>query len=224
MQNILVIDDDQAVTSVLKRGLSYEGFAVESASDGAGGLTTLREHSADLVILDVMMPGLDGFEVLRRIRAADASLPVLLLTAKDAACDQVRGLESGADDYVVKPFTFDVLLARVHALLRRKHAEHPRMLRYADVTLDTSGHVVCRAGRHITLTALEYNLLQEFLLHPRQVLSKDVLLDRVWGFAFGGNGNVVEVYVKQLRQKLEAKGEQRLIHTIRSAGYVLREE
>ena len=224
MQRVLVIDDDPAVTSVLKRGLSYEGFAVESASHGAEGLATLREHLVDLVILDVMMPELDGLEVLRRIRAADASLPVLLLTAKDAACDQVRGLESGADDYVVKPFTFDVLLARVHALLRRQHAEHPQVLRYADITLDTGTHIVSRGTRHITLTALEYKLLQEFLSHPRQVLSKDLLLDRVWGFAFGGSGNVVEVYVKQLRQKLETEHEQRLIHTIRSVGYVLREE
>ena len=224
MQRILVIDDDPAVTSVLKRGLAYEGFAVESASSGAGGLATLREHPADLIILDIMMPGLDGLEVLRRIRAADPSLPVLLLTAKDAACDQVRGLESGADDYVVKPFTFDVLLARVHALLRRQHAERPPVLHYGDVTLDTGTHSVCRATREISLTALEYKLLQEFLLHPRQVLSKDVLLDRVWGFDFGGSGNVVEVYVKQLRQKLEAEGEQRLIHTIRGVGYVLRAE
>ena len=224
MQRILVIDDDPSVTSVLKRGLAYEGFAAECANSGSEGLTALRERPADLVILDVMMPGLDGLEVLRRIRAADAALPVLLLTAKDAACDQVRGLESGADDYVVKPFTFDVLLARVHALLRRQHTEHPAVLRYADVTLDTGTHSVRRASREVPLTSLEYKLLQEFLLHPRQVLSKDLLLDRVWGFDFGGNGNVVEVYVKQLRQKLEAEHESRLIHTIRGAGYVLREE
>ncbi len=224
MRRILVIDDDPAVTSVLKRGLSYEGFAAESASSGAEGLTTLREHSADLVILDVMMPGIDGLEVLRRIRAAGESLPVLLLTAKDTASDQICGLESGADDYVVKPFTFDVLLARVHALLRRQRAENPQVLRYADVTLDTGAHLVRRGSRRITLTALEYKLLLELLLHARQVLSKDVLLERVWGFDFGGNGNVVEVYVKQLRQKLEAERESRLIHTVRGVGYVLREE
>jgi DNA-binding response OmpR family regulator len=224
MQHIVVIDDDPAVTSVLKRGLSYEGFAVVSAHDGAEGLTTLREHPADLVILDLMMPGMDGFEVLRRIRAAEDSLPVLLLTAKDAPPDQVRGLESGADDYVTKPFTFEVLVARVRALLRRQQAQHPQVLRYADLTMDTSAHSVRRGARAITLTALEYKLLQEFLLHPRQVLSKEVLLERVWGFDFGGNGNVVEVYVMQVRQKLEEQGEQRLIHTIRAAGYVLREE
>lgn len=224
MKRILVIDDDPAVTSVLRRGLSYEGFAAESVSSGTDGLVVLRERPADLVILDVMMPGLDGLEVLRRIRAADEALPVLLLTAKDAPIDQVRGLELGADDYVVKPFTFDVLLARVHALLRRQHSEHPQVLRYADLTLDTGIHVVRRGTREITLTALEFKLLHAFLLNPQQVLSKEVLLDRVWGFDFGGNGNVVEVYVKQLRQKLEAENEERLIHTIRSAGYVLRKE
>lgn len=224
MQRILVIDDDPAVTSVLKRGLAYEGFAAETVGNGAEGLTRLRERPADLVILDIMMPGLDGLEVLRRIRIADEALPVLLLTAKDATTDQVHGLEAGADDYVTKPFTFDVLLARVHALLRRQHAEHPAVLRYADVTLDTGTHVVRRGTRDVSLTALEYKLLQEFLMHPRQVLSKDVLLDRVWDFDFGGNGNVVEVYVKQLRHKLEAENEARLIHTIRGVGYVLREE
>jgi DNA-binding response OmpR family regulator len=224
MQRIVVIDDDPAVTSVLKRGLSYEGFSVESAQGGAEGLTALRERPADLVILDIMMPGLDGLEVLQRIRAAEETLPVLFLTAKDAPPDQVRGLESGADDYVTKPFTFEVLVARVHALLRRRETQRPQVLRYADLTMDTNAHVVRRGSREMMLTALEYRLLQEFLLHPRQVLSKDVLLDRVWGFDFGGNGNVVEVYVKQVRQKLEAESEQRLIHTIRNAGYVLREE
>lgn len=224
MQRILVIDDDPAVTSVLKRGLSYEGFATECAGTGTEGLARLRERPADLVILDLMMPGLDGLEVLQRIRAVDESLPVVLLTAKDTAPDQVRGLESGADDYVTKPFTFDVLLARVHALLRRQHVEHPEVLRYAGVTLDAGTHVVRRGDRELCLTALEYKLLHEFLLHPRQVLSKDVLLDRVWGYDFGGNGNVVEVYVKQLRQKLETETEARLIHTIRGVGYVLREE
>ncbi len=224
MQRILVIDDDPAVTSVLKRGLTYEGFAAESAASGTEGLARLRERPADLVILDVMMPGPDGLQVLQRIRSADAALPVLLLTAKDAAADQVHGLESGADDYVTKPFTFEVLLARVHALLRRQQVDHPEMLRFSDLLLDTGTHVVHRGEREVSLTALEYKLLQEFLAHPRQVLSKDVLLERVWGFDFGGNGNVVEVYVKQLRQKLEAENEARLIHTIRGVGYVLREE
>ncbi len=222
MHRILVIDDDPAVTSLLKRGLSYEGFAVDTAKSGVEGLTIARERPSDLVILDVMMPGLGGFEVLQRLRAADEHLPVLMLTARDAPADQVQGLESGADDYVIKPFTFEVLLARVRSLLRRKQVDHPTVLRFTDVTMDTGSHDVYRGQRTIPLTSLEFRVLQEFLIHPRQVLSKDVLLDRVWGYDFGEN--VVEVYVKQLRQKLEAGGEPRLIHTIRGAGYVLRQE
>jgi DNA-binding response OmpR family regulator len=222
MHRILVIDDDPAVTSLLKRGLSYEGFAVDTAKSGVEGLTIARERPSDLVILDVMMPGLGGFEVLQRLRAADEHLPVLMLTARDAPADQVQGLESGADDYVIKPFTFEVLLARVHSLLRRKQVDHPTVLRFADVIMDTGSHDVYRGQRTIPLTSLEFKVLHEFLIHPRQVLSKDVLLDRVWGYDFGEN--VVEVYVKQLRQKLEAGDEPRLIHTIRGAGYVLRQE
>ncbi len=223
MQRILVIDDDPAVTSLLKRGLSYEGFAVDTAKSGAEGLTIARERPSDLVILDVMMPGLNGFEVLQRLRAVDEQLPILMLTARDAPSDQVQGLGSGADDYVIKPFTFEVLLARVHALLRRRQVDHPTVLRFADLALDTGSYSVYRGQREVPLTTLEFKLLQEFLIHPQQVLSKDLLLDRVWGYDFGGNGNVVEVYVMQLRQKLEAEGEARLIHTIRGAGYVLRE-
>lgn len=222
MQRILVIDDDTAITKLLKRGLSYEGFAVETAASGAEGLTVERERPSDLVILDVMMPGLDGYEVLRRLRAADERLPVLMLTAQDAPANQVQGLESGADDYVVKPFTFEVLLARIHALLRRQSADHPPVLHFADLSLDTGSHTVYRARRKVSLTSLEFRLLQEFLLHPRQVLSKDLLLERVWGYDF--DENIVEVYVKQLRQKLEAEDEARLIQTIRGVGYVLREE
>ena len=219
-----MIDDDPAVTSLLKRGLSYEGYAVDIAASGEAGLAIARERPPDLVILDIMMPGLSGLEVLQRLHAADARLPVLLLTARDAPADQVQGLESGADDYVVKPFTFEVLLARVRALLRRREGERPPRLRFSDLVLDTGTHTVRRGQREIALTSLEFKLLQEFLLHPRQVLSKEVLLDRVWGYDFGGNTNIVEVYVKQLRQKLEAQGEPRLLHTIRGAGYVLREE
>ncbi len=222
MQRILVIDDDPAVTSLLKRGLSYEGFAVDTAKSGVEGLTIAREHPSDLVILDVMMPGLGGFEVLQRLRAADEHLPVLMLTARDAPADQVQGLESGADDYVVKPFTFEVLLARVHALLRRQRLEHPQVLRFADLTMDTGSHKVYRGQREVPLTSLEFRVLHEFLIHPQQVLSKEVLLDRVWGYDF--DENVVEVYIKQLRQKLEAGREPRLIHTIRGTGYVLRQE
>ena len=224
MQRVLVIDDDPAITSLLKRGLSYEGFTVEVASTGEAGLAMARERPPDLVVLDIMMPGMNGLEVLRRLRAADNRLPVLMLTAKDAPADQVQGLEAGADDYVVKPFTFEVLLARVRALLRRQQAEHPPVLTCADLTLDTGGHTVRRGQREVVLTSLEFRLLQTFLEHSQQVLSKEILLDRVWGYDFGGNANVVEVYVKQLRQKLESAGEARLLHTIRGAGYVLREE
>lgn len=222
MQRILVVDDDPAVTSVLKRGLSYEGFAVDTAGSGEDGLAVARDCPPDLVILDVMMPGLDGLEVLRRLRAADSRLPVLLLTAKDAPADQVRGLEQGADDYVVKPFTFEVLLARVRALLRRQEAERPAVLRFEDLSLDTGARRAQRGTREIDLTSTEYDLLLQFLEHPQRVLPKEFLMDRVWGYDFGGNTNVLEVYVRQLRQKLEAEGERRLIHTLRGTGYVLR--
>ena len=224
MERILVIDDDPAVTSLLKRGLSYEGYAVDIAGTGEEGLALARERPPGLVILDIMMPGINGLEVLRRLRAVDNRLPVLMLTGKDAPADQVHGLESGADDYVVKPFTFEVLLAHIRALLRRQQAEHPPVLTFADLTLDTAAHTVRRNGREIVLTSLEFKLLHMFLEHPQQVLSKETLLDRVWGYDFGGNANVVEVYIKQLRQKLEGGGEPRLLHTIRGAGYVLREE
>jgi DNA-binding response OmpR family regulator len=220
---ILVIDDDPSVTGLLKRGLAYEGYAVETAASGEAGLRIARERPPDLVILDVMMPGIDGLEVLRRLRTADVALPVIMLTAKDAETDQVRGLETGADDYVTKPFSFEILLARLRAVLRRQQSENPPQLRFADLVLDTSAHTAWRGQREVTLTSLEFKLLHEFLSHPRQVLPKEVLLDRVWGYDFGGNMNVVEVYVKQLRQKLEAGDEPRLLHTIRGAGYVLRE-
>jgi two-component system response regulator MprA len=219
----LVVDDDPAITSVLKRGLSYEGFAVSTASSGADGLSIARDDPPDLVILDVMMPGLDGFAVLERLRAADQRLPVLMLTAKDAPTEQVRGLEHGADDYVVKPFTFEVLLARVRALLRRSEADRPDVLRFADLSLDTGTRRAHRRQREIDLTSTEYGLLHLFLSHPRRVLPRDFLMERVWGYDFGGNTNVLEVYVRQLRQKLEAEGEPRLIHTLRGSGYVMRE-
>ena len=224
MKRVLVIDDDPAVTSVLKRGLSYEGFAVDTAGSGEEGLALARENAPDLVILDIMMPGLDGLEVLRRLRAADAALPVLLLTGKDAPADQIKGLETGADDYVLKPFTFEVLAARVRALLRRHDAEQPAVLRFADLVLDTGTHRARRGEREIDLTSTEYDLLHQFLQHLRRVLPKEFLMERVWGYDFGGNTNVLEVYVKQLRQKLEANGEPRLIQTLRGTGYILREE
>ncbi len=224
MEHIVVIDDDQAVTSVLRRGLTLEGFVVSTAEDGERGLELIREQAPDLVILDVMMPGLDGLSVLERLRAAEERAPVVLLTARDAPADQVRGLDAGADDYVIKPFTFEVLLARVRAQLRRQRTDQPHLLRFADLSADLETHEVRRGERQITLTALEFRVLVAFLQHPRQVLSKEQLLERIWGYDFGGNGNVVEVYIKQLRQKLEVEGEPRLLHTLRNVGYVLREE
>ena len=223
MSHVLVIDDDPAVTSLLKRGLSYERFDVDVASSGEDGLAIARERYPDLVILDIMMPGMDGIEVLKRLRAADSQLPVLMLTAKDAPSDEVLGLGEGADDYVVKPFTFDVLLARVKALLRRQEAERPEVLRFGDLCLDTGTRQALRGEREIDLTTTEYDLLLQFMEHPRRVLPRDFLMDRVWGYDFGGNTNVLEVYVKQLRQKLEAEGEPRLIHMLRGTGYVMRE-
>ena len=224
MHKILIIDDDPAVIRLLQRGLSYEGYSIETATSGEQGLALLRDQQPDLVLLDVMMLGLNGLDVLRQIRARDAGIPVLLLTAKDAPSDQVLGLELGADDYVTKPFTFEVLLARIHALFRRRQAAPSPVLRFADLELDTGRHQVRRGTREIYLTSLEFQLLEEFLRHPRQVLSKELLLDRVWGYDFEGSTNVVEVYVKQLRQKLEAAGEDRLLQTLRGVGYVLREE
>lgn len=223
MRRILVIDDDRAVTSVLQRSLAYEGFTVDTAHTGEEGLRSAQEQYPDLVVLDVMMPGVDGLEVVRRLRAGDSALPVILLTGRDAPGDQVRGLESGADDYVIKPFTFEVLVARINALLRRREAESPPVLQFADLRLDTESRQAGRAGRAIDLTTTEYALLHELLLHPRRVLPRGFLLERVWGYDFGGNTNVLETYIKQLRQKLEADGESRLIHTLRGTGYVLRE-
>ena len=223
MQRILVIDDDPTVTSVLKRGLSYEGYAVDTAGAGPQGLTIARDRTPDLVILDLMLPGIDGFEVLKRLRTADGNLPVLMLTARDAPTDQVKGLDCGADDYVIKPFTFAVLAARVKALLRRRETDHPEVLRFDDLSLDTGARRARRGDRDIELTSTEYEVLRQFLLHPRRVLPKHYLMDRIWGYDVEGSSNVLEVYVKQLRHKLEAAGEGRLIHTFRGAGYILRE-
>jgi len=224
MQRVLVVDDDPAITSVLKRGLSYSGFAVDTASSGTEGLELARDRPPDVAVLDIMLPGMDGLELLRRLRAADSQLPILFLTGMDAPSDQVQGLEQGADDYVTKPFTFEVLAARIRALLRRREADQPAVLRFADLVLDTGTRRAQRAGREIDLTSTEYDLLYQFLEHPRRVLPKEFLMERVWGYDFGGNSNVLEVYVKQLRQKLEANAEPRLIHTLRGTGSVLRAE
>ena len=223
MQRILVIDDDSSVRSFLKRGLSYEGYAVEVAEHGEQGLAQAREKYPDLVILDWMMPGLDGLEVLRRLRVGDETLPVIMLTAKDTPEDQIKGLGTGADDYITKPISFDLLVARIRSLMRRHQAEAPKVLRFADLELNSEAFTVRRGSREVVLTSLEFRLLQAFLESPERVMNKQVLLDKVWGTDFFGDVNVVEVYVKQLRQKLEAEGEPRLIQTIRGVGYVLRD-
>ena len=221
-QRILVIDDDPAVTDFLRRGLAYEGYAVDIAPTGEEGLDLARGRPPDVVVLDIMLPGMDGLEVCRRLKAG-GDVPVLMLTAKDAVADRVAGLETGADDYLVKPFAFEELLARIHALLRRRQASTPEVLRYADLSLDLGARTARRGQREVQLSTTEFNLLSLFLRHPGQVLTRDQIMDRVWGYDFEGESNIVEVYVRYLRTKLEAGGEPRLIHTVRGAGYVLRE-
>ncbi len=220
---VLVVDDDENVTNMLRRALSFEGYAVATARDGDDALRKALEFAPDLVVLDLMLPGIDGVEVCRRLRAGEPQLAILMLTAKDAPADQVAGLDAGADDYLVKPFTLEVLTARVRAQLRRRQPSEVEVLRFADLTLDTGTHSARRGVREIALTTTEYELLLQFMRHPRQVLQKEQLTEKVWGYDFGGNYNVLEVYVRYLRQKLEAGGEPRLIHTLRGAGYVLRE-
>jgi len=221
-ERILVIEDEDRILQFLRRGLTYEGYRVDTAGDGPTGLALARESPPDLVILDWMLPGLDGLEVCRRLRAA-GDVPILMLTAKEAVPDRVQGLDAGADDYLVKPFEFDELLARLRALLRRAHPETTDVLSFSDLRLDTGTHQAFRGERQIDLTAKEYELLELFLRNPRQVLTREVIFDRVWGYDFGGESNIIEVYVRYLRQKTEANGEARLLYTVRGVGYVLRD-
>ena len=220
---ILVIDDDPKIRTVVRRGLAYEGYRVVEAAFGEEGLEKAREHLPDLVVLDIMLPGIDGLEVCRRLRATGDELGILMLTARDEVKDRVEGLETGADDYLVKPFSFEELLARVHALLRRRSTPSGEILRYADLEFDVDAREARRGGRTIELTTTEYNLLLLFMRHPKKVLTRDVIMEHVWSYDFEGESNVLEVYVRYLRNKLEAKGEPRLIHTVRGAGYVLKE-
>jgi len=219
---ILIIEDDEAILRFLRRGLAYEGYIVDTAPDGQSGLALARDHPPDLVVLDWMLPGMDGLEVCRRLRAG-GSVPILMLTAKDTIHDRVQGLDAGADDYMVKPFDLDELLARIRALMRRAQPNRPKVLRFADLSLDTGTRQAARGDRVISLTAKEYELLELFLRHPRQVMTRDTIFDHVWGYDFGGESNIIEVYVRYLRQKLESNSEQRLLHTVRGMGYVLRE-
>jgi two-component system response regulator MprA len=222
-EKILVIEDDEAIVKVLRRGLSYEGYLVEAAFDGENGLKVARNINPDLVILDLMLPGVDGLEVCQRLRAG-GNIPILILTARDTVLDRIEGLDSGADDYMVKPFELNELLARIRALLRRTQQERAPVLTFGDLTLDTSSRQARRRGRAISLTAKEYDLLELFMRHPRQVMTREIIFDRVWDYDFGGESNVLDVYIRYLRQKLELGGEERLLFTVRSVGYVLREQ
>lgn len=221
-ERILIVEDDEAIVKVLRRALMMENYQVDVAYDGESGLTLARERQPDLVILDLMLPGMDGIEVCQRLRNT-GNIPILVLTAKDALQDRIQGLDAGADDYMVKPFELGELLARLRALLRRTQQERASILSFADLLLDTNTRQASRKGRVISLTAKEYDLLELFMRHPRQVLTRELIFDRVWGYDFGGESNVLDVYIRYLRQKLEAQGEKRLIHTVRGVGYVLRE-
>lgn len=223
VERILVIEDEPKIADFLRRGLTYEGFTVQVALDGESGLKAARDNPPDLVILDVMLPGLDGYEVCRRLRAA-GPVPILMLTAREAVPDRVKGFESGADDYVVKPFAFEELIARVRALLRRAHPAEETVLHFADLTLNVTTREVLRGKRKIDLTTKEFDLLHFFMRHPRQVLTRELIYDRIWGYDFDGESNILEVYIRYLRNKLEQEGESRLIQTVRGVGYALRED
>ena len=222
MAHILIVEDEGEIAGYLRRGLAFEGYSVEIATSGPAALTAARERPPDLVVLDIMLPGLDGLEVARRLRSA-SDVPIIMLTARDSVPDRVAGLEAGADDYLVKPFAFEELLARIRVQLRRREGGGRQELRFADLRLDTGTREAGRGARTIALTSTEYELLKLFLEHPRQVLTRDLIYERVWGYDFGGESKVIEVYVRYLREKLEAAGEPRLIHTVRGAGYVLKE-
>lgn len=220
---VLVIEDDEGIQKFLRRGLAYDGYDVDVASDGRTGLATARDNPPDLVVLDLMLPGIDGLEVCRRLRSG-GDVPIMILTAKDSVNDRIVGLDMGADDYMVKPFDLDELLARIRALLRRVQPTNaPKVYQFSDLSLDTGTRQASRGQRVVSLTAKEYDLLELFMRHPRQVLTREVIYDSVWGYDFGGESNIIEVYIRYLRQKLEPDDEARLIHTVRGVGYVLRQ-
>lgn len=222
MPNVLVVDDDPKIRSVLGRGLHFEGYDVQLAADGAEALRIARVAPPDIIVLDVMLPDIDGMEVCRRLRRGITS-PILMLTARDAIPDRVAGLDSGADDYLVKPFEFDELVARLRALLRRSQPQAPESLHFADLRLDTGTREAYRNDRRIDLTTREFELLLLFMRHTRQVLTRDQILNRVWEEA-EVDSNALEVHIARLRSKLEADGEERLIQTVRGAGYTLRDD
>jgi two-component system, OmpR family, response regulator MprA len=221
---IMVVDDERSVRDAVRRALELEGYAVELAADGSEALEQLdgRANEPDALVLDVLMPGLDGLEVCRQLRRSGSRLPVLMLTARAEVSDRVAGLDAGADDYLVKPFALEELLARLRALLRRTSAGG-EPLRFADLELDPSTREVSRAGNPIELTRTEFTLLELFLRNPRQVLTRSLIFERVWGYDFGATSNSLDVYIGYLRRKTEARGEPRLIQTVRGIGYALRE-
>jgi two-component system, OmpR family, response regulator MprA len=221
---ILVVDDERAVRDSLRRALELQGYQVDLAADGAEALAQLESNGQpDAVVLDILMPGIDGLEVCRRIRENGNEVPVLMLTARDAVGDRVAGLDAGADDYLVKPFALDELLARIRALLRRATPTADGVLRFADIELDPGTREVRRDGERIDLTRTEFNLLELFMLNPRQVLTRSIIFERVWGYDFGFASNSLDVYIGYLRRKTEAGGKPRLIHTVRGVGYALRQ-
>ena len=225
--HILVVDDDQGVRDSLARSLQYTGYQVMTAQDGIEALAKLSSGSIDAVVMDVMMPRLDGLETTRMLRSSGNDVPIMILTARDAVEDRVDGLDAGADDYMVKPFALDELLARLRALTRRAHptddSEPSPLLTFADLTLDPQTREVTRAGRHIALTRTEFALLMAFMENPRRVLERSWLLNEVWGFDFPTTANSLEVYIGYLRRKIDSDNEPRLIHTVRGIGYVLKE-
>ena len=221
---ILAVDDDPKILNLMRRGLAFAGYGVDLAANGEEALAIARERPPDLVVLDVMLPGLDGLEVCRRLRAGEPNLPILLLTAKDRVPDRVAGLDAGADDYLIKPFAFDELLARIRALLRRARPVEGDTLGFADLTLDPRTREVLRGNRPVELTTKEFDLLEYLLRHPRQVLTRDQIFSAVWGSDYLGGSNVIDVRVMRLREKLEAGGEPRLIQSVRGVGYSLRED
>jgi len=220
---VLVVDDDPSVRQAVERALRFEGYTTETAGDGVAALAQHAQKPADAIVLDVAMPRLDGLEVCRRLRSAGDRTPVLMLTARAAVDERVAGLDAGADDYLVKPFALEELLARIRALLRRTGQSDSEVLRFADLSLDPGTREVRRGSRTIELTRTEFLLLELLLRNARQVLTRELIFDRVWGYDFGANSNSLEVYIGYLRRKTEAGGEPRLIHTVRGVGYVLKE-
>lgn len=223
---ILVVDDDRAVRESLRRSLTFNGYSVDLAVDGVDALEKATVQRPDALVLDVMMPRLDGLEVCRRLRSTGDDLPILVLTARDSVSERVAGLDAGADDYLPKPFALEELLARLRALLRRTSAapgDASEAMKFADLSLDPMTREVSRGARQISLTRTEFSLLEMLMANPRRVLTRSRILEEVWGYDFPTSGNALEVYIGYLRRKTEAEGEPRLIHTVRGVGYVLRE-